>query len=253
MKKFLTVTILIISLLLVSCVNPINKSENVYSYSGERKELYTVAISSLLWNKGVSSQADRVCDPDIKIIDEDGYGRILFEYTERSFTSDVAFSSMIIMQHSTESHVYYYEDINFISKEKVSHSNVKVEFDVTAVEYLKEANDWNKELNLEKCTVKDISNTKKQISIEKSKLKDIFSTYDGYYSNSILLLTKDDYGRAICYGWYTTLENNTTQNHYIVILFQEDLSYSIFAPNSMYDYQEEFKEFKKANHWNVKC
>ena len=64
------------------------------------------------------------------------------------FTSDVAFSSMIIMQHSTESHVYYYKDINFISKEKVSHSNVKVEFDVTAVEYLKEANDWNKELNL---------------------------------------------------------------------------------------------------------
>ena len=52
---------------------------------------------------------------------------------------------------------------------------------------------------------------------------------------------------------FFTFENNTTQHHYIVILFQEDLSYSIFAPNSMYDYQEEFKEFKKANHWNVKC
>lgn len=241
MKRFLILIVCLTTLSLVGCKK---------NYSGDYPELYTVAIHSLLWNKGFSTKTDKFCDPTIEIIENDHYGRVLFQYTEKSFTSDIAFSSLVIMQFSTKEYVYYYEDFNFIAKEKVSYSDVIVEFDSKEIEKLKECNDWDKELNLDKCTKKEISNVKEKIPIEEEKLKKIYSTYDGYRSNLTYFLSGDEYGRFICYSSIFIIKDDEHIEQSVVILFQKDLSYSIFTPKSIYNYQDELKEFKTLNNWN---
>ena len=245
MKKIIASLMLVITFLLSSCARLFTNID----YLGEHKDLYTVAINSLLWNTGASSGADFKCDSDIHIIETDNFGRVLFQYTETAYTDDVAFSSLLIMQSSDEEQVYYYEDFNFISKEKPYYSYDRPNFDINDIESLKRLNDWNKELNLEKCVRKNITNTKSTPPIEKSKLKEICSSYDGDFSRHTDFLTEDSYGRFICYSFFYAIDRS---KKYIVILFQKDLSYSIFIPDSIYDYQSQLSEFKKQNNWNVK-
>ena len=244
MGKKLIATLLCLLLFLVSCNN------EPYSYSGEHPELYSVAINSLLWNKGAASSADRLIDPTISIIERDAQGRVLFTYTETPFGSDVSFSSLIIMQYHSDKYVYYYDDVNFISKELSPYSDISATFDSRDVEILKASNDWNCKLNLDKCIKKEITTIKREVTVDEDALNEIFSEYDGYYSNSTFLLTDDGYGRFICYSRIAILEGGDCRNQYIVILFQNDLTYSILAPNSVYDYQDELKKFKEINCWN---
>lgn len=221
-----------------------------YSYSGEHPELYTVAVNSLLWNKGISTQTDRVCDSDIEVIEKDDYGRVLFKYTEKSFTSNLAFSGLLVLQAQEDDFVYYYENYNMLCKEKVSHSDVKVEFDAQEKEQLKELNDWNKEIDLKKCIKKEICTEKKDIPIEESMLEDIFSDIEGYRNHYTFYLTNDDYGRFICYSVVDTLNEGKADDKYIVLLFDEQLKCFMYEPSSYYEYQDEFKEFKEINNWN---
>ena len=75
------------------------------------------------------------------------------------------------------------------------------------------------------------------------------STYDGYSSNKTSMLTYDEYGRFICYATIWT-ENNAASQRYLVMLFQKDLTFSILEPQSIFSYQEELAEFKRANNWH---
>ena len=72
---------------------------------------------------------------------------------------------------------------------------------------------------------------------------------NGYYSNKTSMLTYDEYGRFICYAtiW---IENNAASQRYLVMLFQKDLTFSILEPQSIFSYQEELAEFKRANNWH---
>ena len=219
------------------------------NYSGEHRDLYTVAINSLLWNKGMSSQADKLCDPSIVIIEKDIYGRVLFQYTEKSFNDKVAFSAILVLQSTNDNCVYYYEDCNFICIEKPPH-NVEVSFDEHDINALKELNDWNKAINLNKCVKKNISNEKEKVPVEEDLLDAIFSAYEGYYSNISFHLTNDNYGRSIVYSCVLTTENDMFSKKYLVLLFNPDCTYSILEITSLYDYQKELGEFKSANHWN---
>ena len=46
----------------------------------------------------------------------------------------------------------YYEDVCYIVKEQVNYTpEPDKEFDAEVIDYLKSINDWNKELDLEKC------------------------------------------------------------------------------------------------------
>src|SRR5690554_6153268 len=92
--------IFMISLMLVSCTST--------EYKGEFPQLYSVATHSILGNLGYADHTDSI----ITIIEEDGFGRILFSYTEETTTY-----SILILQKSDEVYSYYYEDYNFISKE----------------------------------------------------------------------------------------------------------------------------------------
>ena len=239
MKKTLIILILITAMLLTSCFGE-------YEYSGDYPELFSVSINSLLWTMGQSYGADFVCDPEIKIIEQDQYGRILFEYEEAYF-GDLEFKSLLIMQHSDENRVYYYEDINFISKE-IDGPNVV--FDAEDIEALKLNNDWGKEVNLEKCVKKEISQSKEDPPVEEAKFDEIFSDYEGYSFNRTYLSTQDEYGRYLCHSRIRITNGDTYSEKYVVVLFQTDLSYLIMEPSSILEYQNELKEFKELNNWN---
>ncbi|MDE6661571.1 MAG: hypothetical protein K2J93_07095, partial [Anaeroplasmataceae bacterium] len=66
-------------------------------YTGEHPHLYTEAINSLLWTYGHSTAADKFCNSEIEIIEEDEFGRVLFEYNEKYYIGDLVFSSLLIM------------------------------------------------------------------------------------------------------------------------------------------------------------
>lgn len=218
-------------------------------YSGEYADLYTVAINSLLWNRGMSTVTDKLCDPDIQILETDTYGRVLFKYTEKSFNQDISFSSLLILQAKNEDSVYYYEDDNFICKEKKSYNNT-VDFEAQEIENLKKVNDWNQDVKIDKCIKKEICYFKKELPIDEKKIVEIFSKeYEGYYSNLTFLLTSDDQGRFICYSYILIVKESGVEKKYVVTLFDNDLSYSIFEPLSTYKYQKELQEFKKDNSW----
>ena len=76
-------TLLMMAFMLISCTST--------EYKGEFPELYSVAINSVLGNIGYEAHTDSI----IAIIEEDGFGRILFSYTEERMTY-----SILIIQKS---------------------------------------------------------------------------------------------------------------------------------------------------------
>ena len=112
--------------------------------------------------------ADYECDPQIEIIEEDVFGRTMFIYYEKYYKgADISFSTLIICQDSNEKEVFFYEDINYIIKEQKLYSQNIENFTDGEIAYLKLINDWNKEINYDKCVKKDISKSKRKIPNEK--------------------------------------------------------------------------------------
>lgn len=216
-------------------------------YTGEHPHLYTEAIHSLLWTYGHSTASDKFCNSEIEVIEEDEFGRVLFEYNEKFYTGDLFFSSLLIMQAKDENYVYYYEDYNFICEEREFMS--KAEFYSDDIDKLKEQNDWNKDLDLTKCIKKELQTKKKELkelSLNEKKLDEIFSEAEGYRGNKTVLLTEDGHGNFIC---YTYLSFKDKESEYGVIIFKEDLTYFYFQPNSFYNYQLDLKQFKDLMGW----
>lgn len=223
-------------------------------YSGKHSDLYSVAIHSVPWTNGFSWGADFECDPQIRIIEEDHYGRTMFTYYEKYYKgADVSFSTLIICQYSNEEEVYYYEDINYIVKEQSLYSPNPNEFSDEEIEYLKSINDWNKEINYDKCVRKEIAKEKKKLSNEKEIKRliiDELALVDGEDALFFMdyLTSSADESKYIVYG-------NIRKDEKSRILFiglvedGEDTKINVFIPSNVYDYQAELVEFKKSNHW----
>ena len=254
MKKILTFILAFSMLLsLVSCTY-------TYKYKGDDVDLFTTAIHSVLWTKG-SSGWEWPTDPIITVIDKDQYGRVLFRYTEDVIAQNVQpFSSLVILQSSTEDYVYYYENINYIvkAKEGFFHEDEAIFFD-DEIQLLKNANDWNEPIDLNKCVKKTIVKHRPQsLPIEESEMEAICETkvlalYNNYDKHDYLFcnFTQDEYGRDI---WFAiALSYNWKEWEYeimfLVVLFQQDLSYDVIEL-PQFDYQEQFIQFKAENGWN---
>lgn len=221
-----------------------------YEYTGEYPALYTEAIHSLLWTKGISSKADIICDPLIKKLEEDNYGRILFEYSEKAFISDFAFSSLIVLQKEDSDFVYFYEDFNFICKGKET-VNSKVEFNEREINELKVLNDWNNELDLSKCIKKEIIYKKKNSPLDDKIFDEIFSIYKDFDYHITYYLTEDKNGKFLCYS-RLTMRDKDYYYKYVVVLVEPDLSYFIFEPTLYFNYQQELRDFKIQHNWQSK-
>lgn len=236
-KKISIVCLLVVALLFSGCR---------YEYRGEYLDLYTVAINSVLWTFGASPQTDFAGDPLIEIMEEDDFGRVLFRYTEKYFSPNISFSSLIILQSKKNDFAYYYEDCNFISKEKSYYSDEPAIFDLDDINELKNINDWNQPVNFDKCVKKDFVSYKKTLSLTDNQEKNILSKFPQFHSIPLFLLTENKNGDKLCYG---KLIGYQEELKYIVIILKNDSTFSIFEPNDLYNYQEELKMFKEQNSW----
>ena len=227
-------------------------------YSGEYADLYTVATNSILWNNGHSFGAEKEIDPKIEVIEQDRYGRTLFLYHEEYYgcysDSTLRFSTLLIMQHASKEYVYYYEDYNYVILRQGRYEPLK-EFTKEDIEFLKIRNDWDKALDLDKCVSKKIMNNKIQIPEDDpiiQKIREKFTLYsDDYFI--IDHLTNDINKHCIVYGARSiSVDGEKTSDYFVAFVQSEgdDVQKIVFfEPSDLYDYRDEFIEFKQQNGW----
>ena len=223
----------------------------------ERPDLYTVAMHSLLWTNGFSQQSDYSTSPEIRVLETDSYGRIMFSYSESRFSGgEIAFTAVLICQKTTDQTVWFYPDYNFITIKKDPYGAGTSELSENQLSQLKESNDWEKKLNLESCVQKEVRDFKESVPLEKGKsnafFQELLSRKYGEIGNcSIKYMTADDYGRTICYGWADL--RSTHKKQYFAILLNSDLTVDLetgfYNPTDFYSYQDELHDFKTQNHW----
>ena len=170
MKKILSVVLC--SIFLITCSLELSgcilNRENPYPYRGEYKELYTTAIYSIPDAEGYMDHGEGAYDSDIYVWEQDEYGRTLFSYCE-DYGNQVF--CLIISQAYNDSSVYFYPEINykltFIESEhlyegaKDDHLKNKTKgFYLKTKDKLKEANDWNKPIDKNKCVSYPITDHK---------------------------------------------------------------------------------------------
>ena len=113
---YLIIPVILISLLFTAC------SERT-KITDEAAPFYAEALASLLWCGGYSCSVELIGSPEIRIIEEDSFGRVLFEYSEGSAhinitkkehpIYDYRLSAVLIAQKYDSEYVYYYPEINF--------------------------------------------------------------------------------------------------------------------------------------------
>ncbi|MBE6610184.1 MAG: hypothetical protein E7634_05915 [Ruminococcaceae bacterium] len=171
MKKALSLLlcsiILFISSLGLSGCN-LNK-KNPFPYRGEYKELYTTAIYSIPDAEGYMHHGEGAYNSDIYVWEQDDYGRTLFSYCE-DYGNQIF--GLIISQAYDESNVYFYPDINYaltLIDSEYSYEGIKddnflknktKDFYLENKDKLKEANDWNKPIDKNKCVSYPITDHK---------------------------------------------------------------------------------------------
>ena len=255
MKKSVYSGLIILVITIVILVISLTSCGGYKGYSGDNSELYTVAINSVPWINGFSWTADFVCDPQIEIVEEDEYGRIMFIYHERYYGgSDIGFAALVISQSSNEKEVFYYEDVNYIVKKQETYiAEVELEvFNEEEIEALKSINDWDQEIDYDKCIKKEITNVKAAIPYEEEIKQQIIDEFDlpkGEYMLIMDVLTSNtDNSKLIVYGH----EKINDDISFIGLVEHEEGVFKdlkILVPENVYDYQAEFIEFKSNNGW----
>ncbi|AUD63295.1 hypothetical protein BK010_06715 [Tenericutes bacterium MO-XQ] len=273
MKKFVIAGIMIsiVMTIFVIVLFFIYLFEDYDGYEKEYKDLYTEAIYSLLGNRGYFLEGEILDDPEIIVIEEDNYGRILYAYYESNHVSSYSY---LIAQKSDDIYVYFYPNYNFISAAyDYDKATTQTIFTTDEINQLKTQNDWNLPLDDSKMIHFEITSLKEK---PKSKIsKDTFeillkslaqkSNYlgdDDLYRYSEYFLT-DDYGRTMYYVYGIGRDmlgegvspDSLIQYFHAVIIFQSDGSYnlyhSIMELTDLQVYQSELQAFKILNNWNL--
>lgn len=134
-----------------------------YRYRGEHKDLYTVAVHNIFGAYGLMSNGEYASDPEIRILETDDYGRTLFFYSEyfAQYPSDYGMA-FVIMQTSGDGWVYYYPDRCCLPWFGTTddEETVSAQLQTEALEELKAANDWNREINMQRCAKAEITRKK---------------------------------------------------------------------------------------------
>jgi len=253
------------------------------TYQGDYPELVTVAMYSLLNTNGYVRENHGYVSPEVKVLEEDNYGRKMFAYCEDQYGFVV---SILIIQYSDDEYAYYYPDYNFISRNAESsnegrsamfgygydfETSVNV-FTIEEKDKLKELNEWNTPIQTSYCIKAKISRLKEDppLNIKGKEFEEIFRQaakesgckgVDLVYRFSVYC-TSDDYGRVLFYGFGIHRDvkgegvSPTSEKMYfdLAIIFNADGSYDLFkcmvVLNDLYSYQEQLKDLKHLNNWN---
>ena len=263
MKKL--VSLVVVTVLFVSMLTGC-----IFRYRGDHIDLYTVAGNNVFGADGYRFNGEVSYDPYIEVIEKDNYGRVLFFYDE-GYRSKYG-TAIVIMQKSEDSFVYYYQDICQIPYVR-SEDEYYVElgyndmFSNEQIESLKEVNNWNKPIDLDKCTKAEIYNRKGDegpMKISNNEFEKAIKSYvrdhgysgDDYIYRYSRYCNTDKYGREIYYvygvgrdangeGVSTTSES---KEYHFAIIFNPDRSCpkenvcEITTDSEFYNTVEQLKE-----------
>ena len=182
--------------------------------------------------------------PKVNVIEQDSYGRVLFEFC---FSNDISQKNeevLVICQKNDRYYTYFYEDICF------TYTNN----DETELLKFKEINDWEESLDESKMSRRmaqvsawrailkewetlDLSSVSeavcKSFSIEKTQIKDLF--------------VDDSDGEKYIYFLRLELDDGTMSEYFA--LFDKDYKFSTLEMKDGVVNMEELINFKKANGW----
>ena len=245
-------------------------------YMGPHWDLYSVAVNNIFGAGGFGDDGEAAPDPEIDIIEVDDYGRVLFFYNEYpNYTKQRYRTAIVIMQHNDNNDcVYYYQDdcyLPYLGEETpypVGYRNLFSEEEIVA---LKELNDWNKELNLDKCVKAPCSNKKPYGSL-KLKHRDFeevlkpFVKKLGYEGDDTIYryceyCNTDKYGRELYYVYGLARDavdesdptKTTTQYFEFAMIFNPDKSCpkeNIIVLTDKTSTFDALKQLKQLAGWN---
>lgn len=250
-KKNVFITIIFAFLIVFSAFPQFGCQTN---FAGNNPELYTQAINSVPFTCGSSLATDFAYAPEIKIIEKDAKQRILFSYTERCYYDlTLSFSSLMVCQKSKNGIVYFYPDSYFI-KEKDINSRVAPPFTNEEIEYVKQINDWNAEIDLTKCTKKQSVKTKEiKYAKEVSNYNQLSSLLGNSYNIQGLytgvFFTSDNNGLQL----YVDCFNMDSQYYYFIAIAKNNQFTQATIIENPYDCINQIKQFKQENGWDDLC
>jgi len=231
-----------------------------FEYRGDHPELYTTAQNSLLGQRGYipDHHVPHGFIPDIRILEKDRYGRILFTYSEHRYGY-----ALLIVQKVDDEFVYFYPHYNFIIS--LNHRDWEAGFMTKFVDELKEANNWNQEMS------EDIAFEQVRISRQKkpgpipdrqlvSAYRNIFpdtTATDGQILfNSVFFFRTDDFGKSIYlfndHVIFFDVDHTVKDILDITELYRdEELESTNLLDLRLLSYQTELKLFMEKNGWNT--
>ena len=145
------------------CFVSISRCIPYKGYMGNYPELFTVAVNIVPDANGVI-YSETEHQPAIALIQQDAKGRKLFGYVEEYDEDPILY--LMVCQSSDDEYAYYYAENSMISAivsdcyRRIHIGGPKVvsrleapllDFTDEQIEEVKRNNDWNKELDLEKC------------------------------------------------------------------------------------------------------
>lgn len=175
----------------------------------------------------------------VNIIEEDSYGRILFDY------DDHGISVVAVCQNTDcDSICYYYEDIHAVTVESLN--------DITEeqIERLKKVNDWEAPLQTEKmtyynefeCQYPNYELATEILQTEYDYADDVFPGDRGFRNNEKHIL-------------FAEIDDPLTEERKNIILFiseeQSGIVYEIVELKSRYQYHAELKKLKEKYGWET--
>jgi len=279
MKKLIIIVCLICCFIMNGCFNmfmPLNSK-----YKGDVPHLYTIAVNSLLWTWGYSVIPETETDPAIEILETDSFGRILFNYASLIPLSGCeGESAYLICHYYDDKYVYFYEDSYLYYGLKTTEpSEEEVNKAKDDLESLKQANDWNKPLDADKCVRKEIIREKPVIDASVQSIRSFYLEIVGDDAVEFNIPTDDDNyldivgkGRSGFMPSYITSDSNGKhlivasglrktenpeeygQSYFAVMVFNADWTYDnenyfIIETEEMFEYLDELKLFKKSVGW----
>lgn len=236
-------------------------------YHGEYPELWTVAVHNLLGTRGYFQQGGIVDESQIKVVEEDSYGRVLFAYTELSEVSSI---NLLIMQKKDDNYAYYYPDYCFVSNRVPSRDYsvlnyviddyLSLAFPEKLIERLKEQNDWNKDIDETKCVRREITRAKKEPKIREELLEKLYNIaiHNNDENNTVykysIYFTSDSDGRMIFLSAGITSSQTDPKWVYYVFIINRDWSYleEYYSMRlaDLYNYQITLRTLKQLNNWS---
>lgn len=259
LKALILAIVLVFSVLLTtSCIYP--------GYSGDYPELCSVAWANLLSARGTGSNGEAIYDPDVKVLQKDSFGRVLFAYSEDMGAG----VHLLIMQKSDENKAYYYPDdcYLFITNER---NFPKFDLESEQILALKAQNDWELPLNESKCESTEIVREKPEGKLKLSDsnrekiIKEFSSNPDkqlkpGSVSidDDTQFITSDSYGRElhIVSTMFSEITDKSEKNYYyyslIVLMPDGSLDVStVIILSDIENPQGDVKKIKTENGWNT--